>query len=310
MRKLSKVEAIEYVRTDWYYDFTVDVFSNYIMAGIVHHNSGKSFFVANLHNALIFDTDIGGGLAYAEARIKRNGSVRVEAGTYDEVLAELKERQRARLLQEITTLAIDHLSALHQGSTLKHNPTMERDFGRASDLATREWRRIREFCRNQDFNLICTSHLKAKWEHERVVGTQADGAKNLEGDVGIVLQVRRGTQYPSLAWVQKWRRDPEDQRGPIPTTFPFTLEAFEKLAGAGLSEPRKPAALATEAQVQRIKELLELVKLDDGTVEKWLKKAGAESFGEMLEDDVNKCIAFVEKKLASLNKGDQPHVGV
>jgi len=266
---------------------------------------GKSFFVANLHNALLVDTDIGGGLAYADARIKRNGSERIEAGSYDEVLNELKDRQKRGALKDITTLAIDHVSALHQGSTLRHNPSMERDFGRASDLATREWRKIREFCRNQDFSLIATAHTKAKWENEKSVGIMADGAKNLEGDMSIVLQIRRAAQYPSTAWVQKWRRDPEDERGLIPPTFPFTMEHFESLAGGGLMAPREPAKLATAAQVARISELLEIAKLEDGMEAKWFKRAGVETFAEMLEADLAKCIAFVEKKLQSVT-ADEP----
>ena len=34
-------EAV-YARTDCYYDFTVDEFHNYVMAGVVHHNTGKT----------------------------------------------------------------------------------------------------------------------------------------------------------------------------------------------------------------------------------------------------------------------------
>lgn len=267
---------------------------------------GKSFFVANVRDALIFDTDIGGGLTYADERIKRNGSERIEAGSYDEVLSELKDRQKRGVLKSIKTLAIDHVSALHQGSTLRHNPSMERDFGRASDLATREWRKIREFCRTQDFNLIATAHTKAKWENEKSVGTMADGAKNLEGDMSIVLQIRRAAQYPSTAWVQKWRRDPEDPRGLIPPTFPFTMEHFENLAGPGLTAPREPAKLATADQVKRITELLTIAKLEEGTEAKWFKKAGVESFAEMLEADLGKCIAHVEKLLQAVT--DEPKV--
>lgn len=263
--------------------------------------TGKSFFVANLHHALIYDTDIGGGLAYADLRIARNKSERVQVGSYPEILEDLKRRQAAKLLGGVVTLAIDHLSALHQESCIRNNPKDERDFGRSSDIATREWRRIREFARTQDFNLIVTAHMKAKWENEKAVGVIADAGKNLEGDVSIGLQVRRSSAYPSTAWVQKWRRDPEDERGKIPSTFPFTIEAFEKLAGAGLSAPREPIQLASAAQVEKINNLLLVTKLPEGIIEKWHKKAGVESFSEMTSTDLDKCIAYVQTILDSIN---------
>ena len=44
------IVKIEYERTDIYYDFTVDVYHNYVMAGVVHHNCGKTITaVATIH---------------------------------------------------------------------------------------------------------------------------------------------------------------------------------------------------------------------------------------------------------------------
>jgi hypothetical protein len=34
---------VTYARTDIYYDFTVDDYHNYVMAGVVHHNTGKTY---------------------------------------------------------------------------------------------------------------------------------------------------------------------------------------------------------------------------------------------------------------------------
>lgn len=266
---------------------------------------GKSFAVANLHNALIFDTDLGGGLAYAEARIARNKSERIQAISYVEVLNELKTRQQSGRLKDITTLVLDHVSTMQQESVNRHNPSLDRDYGRANDMATKEWRKIREFVRNFDFNLICTAHLKAKWEAEKVVGIQADGAKNLEGDFGIVLQLRECAKYPSTAWVQKWRRDPEDHRGLIPRTFDFTMDEFQKLAGPGLSAPREPITLATPDQVLAVNRLLETVAVPEGTASKWLAKAGVEGFDDFPAADLQKCIDWLRKQTSQTNGHQQ-----
>lgn len=267
--------------------------------------SGKSYFVACMKHALIYDTDIGGGLAYADARIARNQSERIPAGSYVEILDDLRRRHQRGSLKDRVTVAIDHVSALQQEAALRHNPGLERDFGRSNDVATREWRKIREFFRNQDFNLIVTAHMKAKWENEKAVGLQADGAKNIEGDVSIVLQVRRSNAYPSTAWVQKWRRDPEDPRGLIPATFPLTIDAFESMAGPGMLAAREPVPVASEEQVAKLSAMLEVAKLPDGTVEKWMKKAQVDTFAEMPATSIAKCIEFVQATLQTAANGEK-----
>lgn len=254
-------------------------------------------FCANLKKALIYDTDIGGGLAYADARIKRNGSERVQAGSYTEILTDLKRREKSGTISNVITLAIDHLSALHQESCLRNNPKDERDFGRGGEIATREWRRIREFARTQDFNLVVTAHQKPKWENEKAVGLVADAGKNVESDVSIALQIRRADRYPSIAYVQKWRRDPDDVRGVIPGTFPFTIERFEALAGGGVFSPREPIVMATPEQIAELESLIVETKTPEATVVTWMKKANVESLAELPKIAVEKCIAHLKNTL-------------
>ena len=255
--------------------------------------SGKSWFVANLKRALIIDTDIGGGVSYAQARIERNGSERIEMGSYPEVIDELTRRKKH--LSQFNTVAIDHLSTLHEEAVIRHNPRLVKDFGAAADKAAREWRRLREIIRYGDFNLVCTSHLKGKWADEKVVGMQADAAKKIEADFHIVLHVTNpGTPiYPLTASVHKWRRDPEDQRGPAPMSLPFTVEDFLKAEGVDMLAPRHEIPMATEEQIAELGRLLEIVKLPEGTVEKWLSKAKAETFADMSREIIAKCISHV-----------------
>ena len=257
--------------------------------------AGKSFWIANLKNALIFDTDIGGGLTYADARIARNGSERIEVGSYLEVIDEIDKR-RKNLTR--TTVAIDHLSTLHQESVIRHNPKLVKDFGAAGDKAAREWRKVRELVRWCDFNLVCTSHLKGKWEDEKVVGEQADAAKKIEGDFHTVLHVHNVGPFPKQAFVYKWRRDPEDARGPVPPSFPFTMEDFLKIHGYSMEGERHEIPMATAQQIAELEALINIVKLPDGVVDKWLSKAKAESFAEMSEDVIKKCIAFTRGLVA------------
>lgn len=263
--------------------------------------TGKSFAVANLRNALIFDTDIGGGLAYLDARIKRNGSERVEVGSYLDVMEHLQKRRRQ--MGEITTLAFDHLTTLQQESVLRHNPQALDDFGRSYDKATREWRKLREFVRQGDFHLVCTAHLKSKYVNNKVAGITSDASKNIEADFTMVLYLEKGNSYPSTARVMKWRRDPEDERGVVPSSFPFTLEKFVELHGCPLEGERHEVALATPEQLAELRNLLSIVKVPDDWEEKCLTKAKAESWEEVPEESIGRCIAYLDEKLP---KKEQP----
>lgn len=261
--------------------------------------SGKSLWIANLKNALIFDTDIGGGLSYADARIKRNSSERIEVGSYLEIIDEIARRRRGGKLESITTLAIDHLTTLQQESVIRHNPSSADDFGKSYDKATREWRKIRELVRNMDFNLICTAHLKSKYEKKEVIGITTDASKNIEADMSMVVYLQKGPTYPSVARVAKWRRDPEDERGPVPQTFPWTMEDFLKIHGRSMDGARHEIAMAKPEQVAEIKRLLGIVKLPDDWETRALTKAKVESWDEMPEETIVKCLEYIQKSVAA-----------
>lgn len=285
--------------------------------------TGKSYFVASLPNALIIDTDIGGGLRYADRLIEANHSQRVgpgvsdpdfdhSIGEYPELLDFLGRMDRTHQLDKYTTLVIDHITTVHDNGIARHNPRMDRDFGRGSDLATKEWKRVREFCRNKDFNLVCIAHLKGKWEgtgdDAKQVGHQASGPKELAGDFEIAVHLKRNASgnYPSNANVIKWRRLPDDPRGLVPAVFPFTLPNFLKIDGTdAFTRGRIPVPPATQEQVAKINQLLEVAKVDEKIVAKWFKAAGAESFAEMPATHVEKCIEFVQNLLKTAANGEK-----
>ena len=56
-------------------------------------------------------------------------------------------------------------------------------------------------------------------------------------------------------------------------------------------------SLATAEQVREIKDLLGIVRLPDGTVDKWFAKAGVDLWEDMPADAVAKCIDYVKGRL-------------
>lgn len=273
--------------------------------------AGKSFFVGSIKNALIYDTDLGGGLSYLDDRITKNGSERVELSSYRDILADLRRRaQTGKLLQSVV---LDHVTTLHQESIMRHNPTQEADFGRGGNKATYEWRQLREFIRTFDCNLFCVAHLKNKWTNGATAGVEADGAKNIEGDMHIVLRLETHKdkdgrkRYPSNALVMKWRRDPDDERGPVPDSFPFSLEEFTKLHGLDYNRKREEVKMALPESIKQLVDVLEFLgpERKNELSTKWLAAAAVDSFNEMTEPAIQACIEFIRKQIGTTPKEKQ-----
>lgn len=263
--------------------------------------AGKSFFMANLPNAVIYDTDIGGGLAAYADRIARMKSARVEVGSFAEILADLKARQRDGSVPK--TIVIDHITGLHQAAVLAANPTGEADYGRSAAQATSQWRGLRELARKLDCNIFACAHLKGEWAQNTQVGMTTDGAKNIEADMGIVLYLvhPQGAGYPSLAKVVKWRRDPDDKRGPVPASFKFTPEEFRRIAGDGMDRTAKPEALASTAQIAEVRRLLGVVKLPEGKIDpklKYLTEATVEQLAEITAKQAEAATVYLNNLIA------------
>lgn len=271
--------------------------------------TGKSFFIGSLKNAEIYDVDLGGGLAYLDKRIKANGSERFELGSWPEILANIRKRAEEGTLKP--TVVIDHITALHQEARLRYNPGLLDDFNKSGDKATSEWRKLREFIKTCDCNLFAVSHTKEKWKNQKATGEEVtDGAKNIDGDFHIVLRLEavkdaKGMkQYPSNALTFKWRRDPEDERGAVPSSFAFTMAEFERINGLGYQREREKVEFAKVESVQQLKNVLAFVGEEKAAELQrlWLQKAVVDKLEEMTEKQVQYCINQVNAQMKGESK--------
>jgi len=147
--------------------------------------------------------------------------------------------------------------------------------------------------------------MKAEYEKDKQIGKIADGAKNIEGDMHIVIRLespkddKGRRKYPSVANVIKWRRDPEDERGLPPPAFPFLIEEFEKIHGANYKRARENVAFASSESVEKLRGIMALMDktVSDEMHGKWIKAAGVESLEFMTQAQVDKCVEFVQKKI-------------
>jgi hypothetical protein len=88
---------------------------------------------------------------------------------------------------------------------------------------------------------------------------------------------------------------------PVLTDINLDFPTFQKLYGASvIDEDVAPIVLATPDQLTEIKRIVELLKITEEDLDKWLTKAQAVELEDLSQDNAAKFLEFLAKKL----KGD------
>jgi len=271
---------------------------------------GKTTAAIQFGDAYIIDTEHGSDF-YSES-ISKNGSVVFHSNIFSEVKQELEN-----LLTEdhsFKTLIIDPITPLYhsiQEEWARRFESQLRDKGNdkaaeMGDFGMRFWgkvksdyKAIQRLILRLDMNVIVTAHQKDVYgANSSKVGVAPDSMK---GDGyffdNVIRLEKRGKDR--IAVVEKERA--EIGKNKFPEEFIWSYENFKKFYGAEVIERKtKPVAMATKEQVRRLEALIETVKIDAEVVEKWLVKADSDRFADFTEDQIVKCIVFVENKLNNL----------
>jgi hypothetical protein len=148
-----------------------------------------------------------------------------------------------------------------------------------------------------DMNVVVTAHAKKEYgDNLKVLGHTFDGWRQLDYWFDLVIELgKRGKKR--MAKVVKTRVDsfPDDEQ------FEWSYEAIKARYDASMLEKESQAvALATPEQVGEIKALLSVVRLPEGTTDKWFAKAGVETWEDMPADLLAKCIDYVKNRLPQI----------
>jgi hypothetical protein len=89
---------------------------------------------------------------------------------------------------------------------------------------------------------------------------------------------------------------------PDEEVFEWSYDAIKKRYDVAMLEKQANAVeLASGEQVREIKDLLGIVRLPEGTVDKWFAKAGVDLWEDMPADVVAKCIEYVKNRLPAVS---------
>jgi hypothetical protein len=251
---------------------------------------GKTVAVLHFPRVYVIDGEKGTVHDQYIKLMEANQSHVMHTNDVDEVVEEV--RALATEKHEFRTLLIDPITTIESDLIEK----AEKEYG-AGDMRIwgkrdRKLKRLVNLLNRLDMNVIVTAHGKIDYGQNMTrLGTTFDGWKRWPFEFDLIIELeRRGSERVAIV---RGSRIETFSDGEV---FAWSYDEFRKRYPT-IEQESKPLAIASAGQVAELNKLLGIVKLPDGTVEKWLVKAGVETLADMDADTITKCIAHMKGRL-------------
>lgn len=251
---------------------------------------GKTTAAIQFPNSYIIDCEK--GAENYDKLITESGSAVFQTTDMAEVVQEVKSLLTTP--HDYRTLVIDPITTVYNDLLEKCEMKVGTDFGRHYGEANKTMKRLANLIMALDMNVVVTAHAKAEYgENLKKLGYTFDGWRQLEYWFDLVIELgKRGKRRTARVTKTRIESFPDED------VFEWSYDAIKKRYDIAMLEKAAVAVeLATPDQVKEIKELLNIVRLPEGTVDKWFAKAGVDLWEDMPRDVINKCIAFVKNRL-------------
>ena len=253
---------------------------------------GKTTAAIQFPNSYIIDCER--GTENYDKLITASGSAVFQTTDIHDVIAEVKSLLTEK--HEFRTLVIDPITPVYNDLLEKCEAKVGADFGRHYGAANKEMKRLANLILALDMNVVITAHAKTEYgQNFSKLGYTFDGWRQLDYWFDLVVELgKKGKKR--MARVVKTRME----SFPDEDVFEWSYDAIRQRCDATMLEKAATAvALASPQQVREVKDLLSVVRLPEGMVEKWFAKAGVEDWDDMPADVLAKCIEYVKNRLPS-----------
>lgn len=263
---------------------------------------GKTFFALDFPKPYLIDTEGGATRDQYQDKLKEVGGVYFgkEEGSQDftTVISEVKELCTTK--HEYKTLIIDSFTYLYMLEAADAEAKGGSDFGRDKKAANVPARQLISQLEKCDLNIILICHSKQSWERRGKdiinTGTTFDGYEKLEYILDLAIEIARGGK---TFYVRKSRINGFPQGN----SFPLSYDKFAEIYGKKIIEKESvPIKLANHAQLVQMQGLIETLNISPEQQEKVLKTFDADSWEETTEDQIQKAIDSLQKKIKGLSE--------
>jgi AAA domain len=263
---------------------------------------GKTWWALSFPAVYYIDTEGGATRTHYMERLSKSGGVYLgpEDGSNDfetiidqvKALATEKHKFKTLVIDSITKTFISCITAEGERLGIKNA------FGADKKPAVQSMRRLVNAIERLDMNVIFIAHEKSEWGldaqgNRAELGKIPDTHEKLiyELDLGLQIQ-KRGPDRKATVKKSRLLGFPEGE------SFILDFETFAERYGKDVIEKASvQIVLASVVQVEEINRLVELLKVEQETVDKWLEKAKAEKFEEFNADQAAAIIKSLTEKL-------------
>jgi hypothetical protein len=254
---------------------------------------GKTTAAIQFPNSYIIDCER--GTENYDQLITDSGSAVFQTTDIHDVIAEVKALLTER--HDYRTLVIDPITTVYNDLLEKSEARVGADFGRHYGAANKEMKRLANLIMALDMNVVITAHAKAEYgQNFSKIGYTFDGWKQLDYWFDLVVELgKKGKKRFAKVTKTRIASFPDED------VFEWSYDAIKARYDSEMLEKQSQAVtLATPEQVGEIKALLSVVRLPEGTTDKWLNKAGVDTWEDMSAETLSKCIDYVKNRLPTI----------
>jgi DNA helicase HerA-like ATPase len=254
--------------------------------------AGKTMASIQFPKPYLIDTERGAeNKQYAEALKKQDGVI-FQTSDFDEIINEVKALLTEK--HDYKTLIIDPLTTVYNNMLDLNEQKVGSDFGRHYGETNKQMKRLLNLLLRLDMNVIVTSHAKIVYgDNLAKLGETFDCYKKLDYLFDLVIEIKKfGTKRTGV--IRKSRIASLAELSEFDFSYSYLADKY------GKDKIEKEVALeklATEEQTKELNKYIELLKVPEETVNKWLAKAAASTLEEMETTVIQKCIDLLKKKI-------------
>lgn len=265
---------------------------------------GKTWASLDFPSVYYVDTEGGADLNHYREKLRQAGGVYLgpDQGSLDIEAVIGQVQALATEQHQYRTIVFDSISKLWNTALAEEQERLgdEDAFGAYKKQPKRRFNALIRWVNKLDMSAIFIAHQRELWgqnnkKQREVIGWTFDADEKLEYELHLVLRIFKtgGTRRAQIG-KSRLLAFPESD------VFEWGYQQFADRYGRDVIEKEaKPIELVTVETIAEIKRLLDVVKLPDGTVEKWFSKAGIDDWNEMTADIAEKCLGLLKGRIAS-----------
>ncbi len=260
---------------------------------------GKTTCCIQFPKSYVIDTENGAIHSQYIELLKKSGSVILQTGSFDEVMAEVKALKHEK--HDFKTITIDSLTLLYANLVNHYQPLIDNKFAGHYQKANQDFSRLMSALLELDMNVLLTAHAKTLYDVGKTngkvtmetCGDTFDCYKKTPYLFDLILEIRN-IAGERLA-VVKGSRLQEFKEG---ENFEFSYKNFcEKYDIETLEREAVPIELATPQCLTLLKDLMTIFHVPKETYNQWLAKWNVSKFSEMPNDAILQYIHHLESQV-------------